>query len=84
MAAEEVTARVGPWTARHAPGGRLADVYHAESDEAVTCIEAPGWDHERFERARPCTASELRRALRRWASDEGDLYVREVVRYARS
>ena len=66
-----------PWTAEHGPwtikwsGGRLADVYHAESPTAQDCVQVCEYDWQKGEVAEELRPDQLHDVLVRWAEDYG-------------
>ena len=82
-----IVARQGPWRAEWG-GGRLADVYHAESDTPLTCVEVGeydfGWNAEEREAARAKVGrADVGEALRAWVAEHGDTFIREALPYQR-
>jgi transposase len=81
-----ITATYGPWRAEW-EGGRLADVYHLESDSAIHCIQVGEYDfslpaHE-LEATRAHIAEEhVLEALQEWADEDGETYAREAVPFS--
>lgn len=58
-------------------GGRLADVYHLESDTPLDCTEVGDYDWQ-HKRQVPFTKPELRKAAKEWIRDSSADYVREL------
>ena len=71
-----LTSTHGPWTARWS-GGRLADVYHAESDTAQDCVQVGNFDWATYDH-RHCGQRSLDRALREWVAEVGSDYARNL------
>lgn len=77
----------GPWRAVW-NGGRLADVYHAESDTPVECINAGDYDWEKSGpfsgpawHGGPPTQEGLTQRLQEWANEYGGETEQNVLPY---
>ena len=78
MTADKMIATYGPWTISYG-GGRLADIFHAESETAQDAIQVAQYDWEAGEVVEELTQDHLHDALVRWADDYGPEYVRNQL-----
>lgn len=79
----EVLASVtsGPWTAKWR-GGRLMDIYHAESESVVECIHAgDDYDMSTYTYPNGVTSEVMKSRLESWASEHGSQYIINVLPY---
>ena len=70
-----------PWRAEWR-GGRLADVYHAQAeDAAVDCVQVGAYDWQRGRLVAEPTPASLEARLREWVAEQGETIEREVLPY---
>jgi hypothetical protein len=77
MNTEKMTATEGPWTISYG-GGRLADIYHAESETAQDAIQVAEYDWQKGEVTEEIEAHHLHDALVRWIEDYSGDYLRNL------
>lgn len=70
----------GPWRAVW-NGGRLADIYHAESDSPLHAMQVGAYDWQHGRLANPVTPESLRAKLQDWAGESGGEYEENVLPY---
>lgn len=76
-----VTVHRGPWTAVWR-GGRLMDIYHAECEGAVECIQpSGGWDGRIDKWCAIPDAEDVQAKLDAWVIEHGGETVVNVVLY---
>ncbi len=66
------TTTIGPWRFEW-EGGRLADVFHAESDTAQDCVQVGNYDGTRGKHSHRGHAS-LAKAAREWVAENANDY----------
>jgi hypothetical protein len=75
--ADQITYRTGPWRfVWH--GGRLADVYHAESDTALDCTQVGEYDWQTDKVLVPFTRTSLKEAADEWVRESSADYLHEL------
>jgi hypothetical protein len=77
-----IEVREGVWRAVWS-GGRLADIYHAESDTPLDCKQVGeysfAWNRDELERRRADLGeNDVRAALIEWIDESGEDYSREL------
>ena len=72
-----MTVEIFPWRAEWS-GGRLADVFHAESDSALDCMQVGAYDWQAGRLVETVTVESLRARLAEWIEESGADYSREL------
>jgi hypothetical protein len=73
----QITVSIAPWKLVYS-GGRLADVFHAESDTALDCVQVGAFDWQKGELLSQPTRASLKRTLSEWIAESGEDYAREL------
>lgn len=76
MTTTHITVHNGPWHATW-NGGRLADVYHAESDTALDCFQVGEYDWQKGKLVGEISEDDLRQHLAEWIEEQGETFSQE-------